>query len=51
MNITKEKFEKIVYEKLNNLPEEIKSKLENIEFFVEEEAPSYSILGLYHYSL
>lgn len=48
MNISKEKFEEIVYKKLNNLPEEIKRKLENIEFFVEEKAPSYSILGLYH---
>ena len=48
MNISKEKFEEIVYKKLNSLPEEIKKKLENIEFFVEEEAPSYSILGLYH---
>jgi len=48
MNISKEKFEEIVYKKLNSLPEEIKKKLENIEFFVEEEAPNYSILGLYH---
>lgn len=48
MFISKEKFEKIVYQKLENLPKEIKKRLENIEFFVEEESPSCNILGLYH---
>ncbi len=48
MEISKEVFEEIVYQKLNCLPKEIKDKLENICFIVEENAPSYTLLGLYH---
>ena len=46
MEISKEKFEEIVSKKLQELPEEIKKRLENIEFFVEEGVSS-NILGFY----
>jgi predicted Zn-dependent protease with MMP-like domain len=46
MDISKEELEKIVYQKLQKLPEEFKKKLENIEFFVEE-GDSPRLLGLY----
>ncbi len=48
MKIPKEKFEEIVGRKLSELPEEIRNKLENVEFFVEEKSPSPYILGFYH---
>ena len=48
MEISKEKFEEIVSKKLQELPEEIKKRLENIEFFVEEKEVSSNILGFYH---
>jgi predicted Zn-dependent protease with MMP-like domain len=47
MKLKKDEFETIVYHKLENIPERIKNKLENIEFFVEENPPSSRILGLY----
>jgi predicted Zn-dependent protease with MMP-like domain len=47
MDISKEEFEKIVYRKFKKLPGVFKKKLENIEFFVEEER-SPNLLGLYH---
>ncbi len=48
MEISKKEFEEIVCEKLQKLPKQIQEKLENIEFFVEESSPSYTILGFYH---
>lgn len=48
MKISKEKFEEIVSKKLLKLPDEIKKKLENIEFFVEEKEFSPNVLGFYH---
>jgi len=48
MKLTKEEFEKIVYQKLGNLPKFFLKKLENIEIFVEEKPFSQNVLGLYH---
>jgi len=48
MKISKEKFEKIVERELLGLPKEIRDRLENIEFFVEENPESPNILGFYH---
>lgn len=45
MKVSKEKFEEIVYQKIKNLPNQIKKKLENIEFFIEEENANF--LGIY----
>ncbi|MCX8082757.1 MAG: metallopeptidase family protein [bacterium] len=47
MKIPKEEFEKIVAEKLETLPDIIKQRLENLEFFVEERT-SPELLGLYN---
>lgn len=47
MEITKQEFEEIVAEKRDSLPEVIRNKIENVEFFVEEGASS-NLLGLYH---
>lgn len=47
MKFSKEKFVEIVYQKIEELPDEIKKKLENVEFFIEDEPPSGNILGLY----
>lgn len=47
MHISKEELEEIVYQKLENLPEPFREKLENIEFFVEE-GDKKNLLGLYH---
>ena len=47
MNISKEEFEKIVYQKLESLPKFFLEKLENIEIFVEEKPFSQNVLGLY----
>ncbi len=46
MDITKEELERIVYQKLEKLPEDFKKKMENIEFFVED-GESPNLLGLY----
>ena len=46
MEITKKEFEEIVSAKIDILPDIIKQRLENLEFFVEE-SPSPSLLGLY----
>lgn len=46
MDISKEELEKIVYQKLQKLPEDFKKRLENIEFFVED-GESPRLLGLY----
>jgi len=47
MTITKEEFEEIVAEKRESLPDVIKSRIDNVEFFVEE-GTSPNLLGLYH---
>lgn len=47
MEIEKKQLEEIVYQKLKKLPEFIKEKLENIEFFVED-GKTERLLGLYH---
>lgn len=47
MEITKKEFEEIVAEKIECLPDIIKKRLENVEFFVEE-GISRNLLGLYH---
>lgn len=47
MVVTKQEFEEIVAGVWELLPERIKKKLENIEFFVEEGTYS-NILGFYH---
>ena len=47
MKITKREFEEIVAAKIEMLPDVIKQRLENIEFFVEESS-SPDLLGLYH---
>jgi len=47
MEITKQEFERIVAEKIDILPDVIKKRLENVEFFVEESGSPY-LLGLYH---
>ncbi|HOL21558.1 MAG TPA: metallopeptidase family protein [bacterium] len=44
--MTKEEFERIVAKKIDILPDVIKQRLENVEFFVEE-ASNPSLLGLY----
>ncbi|MCM8762156.1 MAG: metallopeptidase family protein [Candidatus Omnitrophica bacterium] len=47
MKITKTEFEEIMAEKFDKLPDIIKTRLENVEFFVEESDAPY-LLGLYH---
>ncbi|MDD3725740.1 MAG: metallopeptidase family protein [Candidatus Ratteibacteria bacterium] len=46
MEITKKAFEEVVAAKIDILPDVIKQKIENVEFFVEE-GPSRNLLGLY----
>lgn len=59
MHITREVFEKLVAEALDELPAEFAGKLENVEVLVEEApspdelggrelAPGHVLLGLYH---
>lgn len=45
MKVSEEKFKEIVYQKIENLPNQIKKRLENIEFFIEEE--NCNFLGFY----
>ncbi len=47
MVLTKEEFEEIVATIWETLPDVIKRKLENVEFFVED-GTSSNVLGLYH---
>jgi len=54
MNISKEKFEKLVEDAFLALPEYFKDKLENITIVIEDYPPfrglksNLSVLGLYH---
>ncbi|MCM8785040.1 MAG: metallopeptidase family protein [Candidatus Omnitrophica bacterium] len=47
MKISKEKFEKIVYQKFLEIPEKIRKKIENLEIIIED-GQTPNLLGLYH---
>jgi len=46
-SVTRERFEELVADALDSLPEELGSAMENVGVFVESEAPGRSLFGLY----
>lgn len=45
--MTDEKFEKIIRQTIQSLPEEFLSQLDNVEIVIEESPPEATLLGLY----
>lgn len=45
--MTHEEFEKLVAEALDNLPENIRKKMDNVEIVIEKGSPHGPFLGLY----
>jgi len=48
VDLSREEFEKIVYQKYEALPREILERLDNVELFVEDEPAGRNLWGLYH---
>jgi predicted Zn-dependent protease with MMP-like domain len=48
ISVTVEEFDKLITEALNSLPEEIQSKMENVEIVLEDEVDNPYLFGLYH---
>jgi predicted Zn-dependent protease with MMP-like domain len=50
MHVTRERFEELIAEALDGLPEWVHERLENVEVLVEDRPPSGQpgLLGLYH---
>src|SRR4051812_25844617 len=47
--MTREEFEQLVSEELGNaIPKQFVSKIHNVAFLVEDEAPERNLLGFYH---
>lgn len=48
MNVSRDEFENIVYQKFEALPTELRERLENVALMVENAPRRSRLLGLYH---
>ncbi len=46
-SISREEFEELIHSALDSLPEEIQSKMDNVEIVLEDEVDNPHLLGLY----
>jgi len=47
IDVPRERFEELVADALDGIPEELGSYMQNVAVFVEEQAPEPNLLGLY----
>lgn len=48
IDVSEERFEELVGEALDSIPDELAAQMDNVAVFVEETSGSNNLLGLYH---